>query len=132
MNRHNAMGLTPKNFSSIRPQGIGGPAIWLPLVGLFFLLAMIPFSVQAQMASDSPGPISGRPVSPEGILPADVFARTVLLKNDLEEIRVEMGKPKDKWVGGIASNASPHTIEYEYSSPHSLQFALLSSAIKMP
>ena len=113
MNRHNAMRLTQMNFSLIRPQAMASPALWWCLVGLFFGLTMIPFSVQAQTTSDSLSPISGRPESLEGILPADVLARTVLLKNDLEDIRVEMGKPKDKWVGGIASNASPHEVYFQ-------------------
>ena len=113
MNRRKSTGPTQMNFFFIRPQGKAGPALWWCLVGLFFGLAMIPFNVQAQMTSDASSPISGRPESLEGILPADVLARTLLLKNDLEDIRVEMGKPKDKWVGGIASNASPHEVYFQ-------------------
>ena len=72
-----------------------------------------PISTHAQTASDPFSPISGRPVSLSGIIPADVLARTELLRNELEEIRVEMGKPKDEWVGGIASQASPHEVYFQ-------------------
>ena len=95
------------------PHRKGQSATWLIMLGLFFMVNLPPLTIQAQMTSDSLSPVSGRPVSASGILPADVFSRTVLLKNELEEIRIEMGKPKDEWVGGIATNASPHEVYFQ-------------------
>ena len=113
MIRDKRMDLLQTTPSGTMPQGNRTLAIWLVLLGLCFTVNLVPLTVNAQMAADSLSPISERPVSPDGILPADVLARTVLFKHDLEDIRVEMGKPKDKWVGGIASNASPHEVYFQ-------------------
>ena len=113
MNRHSKMRLHQKNLPTNLLQGNGGFPVWLTQLGLVFMMNLIPLITQAQMADETLKPISGRPISPEGILPADVLSRTELLKKDLEEIRVEMGKPKDEWVGGIATNASPHEVYFQ-------------------
>jgi len=113
MNRHKKVDIHQHIVSAFRPQWIGHLATWLSVLGLFFIVVLVPLTLQGQMASDSFSPISGRPVSLSGILPADVLARTELLINGLEEIRVEMGKPKDEWVGGIATNASPHEVYFQ-------------------
>ena len=96
------------------------PSQWgRKLVALITLLGAIsighfePSPIYAQLNADSLKPISGRMVSESEILPADVFSRTVLLKKELEAIRVDMGKPKDEWVGGIASHASPHEVYFQ-------------------
>lgn len=113
MIRDKRMDLLQNTPSGMRPQWKGWLATRLTLIGLFITVNLVPLTIQAQMTSDSLSPVSGRPVSVSGILPADVFSRTVLLKKELEGIRVEMGKPKDEWVGGIATNASPHEVYFQ-------------------
>ena len=113
MIREKRMDLLQNTPSGIRPNRKGWLATCLTLIGLFITVNLVPLTIQAQITSDSFSPVSGRPVSVSGILPADVYSRTVLLKKELEEIRFEMGKPKDEWVGGIASNASPHEVYFQ-------------------
>ena len=61
----------------------------------------------------APAPVSGRPVTLEGILPADVLARLGLLHHELEAIRLEMGKPKESKQLAIAMNAAPHEVYFQ-------------------
>ncbi len=61
----------------------------------------------------TPLPVSGRPVSPEAIIPGDVLARVQLFREELEAIRFEMGKPKDPRVTRFATNASPHEVYFQ-------------------
>ena len=76
-------------------------------------ILIAPSMILAEPSSDTPKPVSGRPVSLTGILSADVLARTELLREELELIRFEMGKPKDSWTGGIATNAYPHEVYFQ-------------------
>ena len=113
MIRDKRIGLLQYSPSAMTLPGKRRIVTLFTLLGLFFTVNLVPLTLQAQMTSDSLNPISGRSVTVSGILPADVFSRTVLLKKELEEIRIEMGKPKDEWVGGIASNASPHEVYFQ-------------------
>lgn len=58
-------------------------------------------------------PISGHPISLEGITPADVLARVQLLRDTVELIRFEMGKPKASQFNSIATNAHPHEAYFQ-------------------
>lgn len=96
-----------------KPRGIGDFGTHRTMAALFLILVLVGSTLKAQAAPDPPRPISGRPVSLTGILAADVLARTELLQKELEAIRFEMGKPKDSWVGGMATNASPHEVYFQ-------------------
>ncbi|HBP90532.1 MAG: hypothetical protein KC594_18315 [Nitrospira sp.] len=61
----------------------------------------------------SPPPVSGRVVSPETILPADVLARVQWFRDELEAIRFEMGVPKDRRITRMATNAFPHEVYFQ-------------------
>ena len=87
--------------------------ITLTLAGTFFVMMLIPFVTLAQVFTETLKPESGRTISLTGIHPADVLARTELLRDELEVIRFEMGKPKDSWEGGFANNASPHEVYFQ-------------------
>ncbi|MFQ5927298.1 MAG: hypothetical protein ACE5MH_07680 [Terriglobia bacterium] len=60
------------------------------------MLMTIPSATYAQADPATPRPVSGRAVALEEILPADVLARVELLRDELELIRFEMGRPKDE------------------------------------
>jgi len=66
-----------------------------------------------QSTSMTPPPVSGRAVSPETILPADVLARMLWLNEELETIRFEMGKPKDRRVTRLATDALAHEVYFQ-------------------
>ena len=102
-----------RTLISLRLPGLRPGWTALIVLGCFLMVVLGPMSIHAQTAKDTLSPVSGHPVSPTGILPSDVLARTELLGKTLEQIRVEMGKPKDEWVGGIASKASPHEVYFQ-------------------
>jgi hypothetical protein len=66
-----------------------------------------------QAASITPPPVSGRAASPEATLPADVLARVQWFHEELEAIRLEMGKPKDRRVTRLATDALPHEVYFQ-------------------
>ena len=66
-----------------------------------------------QATAMTPPPISGRAVSPETILPADVLARVQWFREELEAIRFEMGKPKDRGVTRLATDALAHEVYFQ-------------------
>ena len=66
-----------------------------------------------QSTSITPPAVSGRAASPETILPADVLARVQWFHEELEAIRLEMGKPKDRRVTRLATNALPHEVYFQ-------------------
>ena len=107
MIRDNRMDLLQNTPSAMMLPGKGRLVTLFTLLGFLFTVNLVPLPLQAQMTSNSLKPVSGRPVNVSGILPSDVFSRAVLLKKELEEIRIEMGKPKDEWVGGIAIECIP-------------------------
>ncbi len=67
----------------------------------------------AALLPSTPKPVSGRPVTMEGITPADVLARVELLRHEVEGIRFEMGKPKDIRPVGKGKNAAPHETYFQ-------------------
>ena len=97
----------------IQHRWINSFHITLTSAAIFLGILLIPFVTHAQAFPEPVEPVSGRTVSLVGILPADVLARTVLLRDELEVIRFEMGKPKDSWSGGFADNASPHEVYFQ-------------------
>ena len=60
------------------------------------LLMTSPPTIYGQADTDTPDPVSGRAVSVEKIIPADVLARVELLRKGLDLIRSEMGRAKDQ------------------------------------
>ncbi len=76
------------------------------------LCCLIPFPSLAHARSDAitPNPVSGRAVSVDEIIPADVMARAQLIRDELDDLRFEMGKPKNRHFGIIVSDASPHEV----------------------
>jgi len=84
--------------------------IFLLFVTIYFLLVS---TTWGQSASITPPPVSGRAVSPETILPADVLARVQWFREELEAIRFEMGKPKDRRVTRLATDALPHEVYFQ-------------------
>jgi len=58
-------------------------------------------------------PVSGRAVSPETILPADVLARVQWFHQELEAIRFEIGKPKEQRAIRLAADALPHEVYFQ-------------------
>ncbi|NKB80531.1 MAG: hypothetical protein GKS05_01275 [Nitrospirales bacterium] len=61
----------------------------------------------------SPPPVSGRTVSPETIVPADVLARVQWFREELETVRFEMGKPKQPYSTPMATDALPHEVYFQ-------------------
>jgi hypothetical protein len=81
---------------------------------LFFTIyALLVSTTWGQTTSMTPPPVSGRAVSPETILPADVLSRVQWFGEELEAIRFEMGKPKDRRVTRLATDALPHEVYFQ-------------------
>lgn len=83
---------------------------FLVFVTIYLLLIS---TTWGQSASIFPPPVSGRAVSPETILPADVLARMQWVHEELEAIRFEMGKPKDRRVTRLATDALAHEVYFQ-------------------
>jgi hypothetical protein len=83
---------------------------FLLFVTIYFLLVS---TTWGQSAWITPPPVSGRAVSSETILPADVLARVQWFHEELEAIRLEMGKPQDRRVTRLATNALPHEVYFQ-------------------
>ena len=66
-----------------------------------------------QATSSTQPPVSGRTVSPETMLSADVLARVQWFREELEVIRFEMGKPKDRRTIRLATDALPHEVYFQ-------------------
>ena len=83
------------------------------LLVLAGLCAALPATAVAQTGPDTLGPVSGRPVTVDGIQPADVLARVELLRGELELIRFEMGKPKDWRHEPAVTNVAPREVIFQ-------------------
>lgn len=83
------------------------------LLILMGMLITLPSAAHAQAGSGSLAPVSGRPLTAEGIVPADVLARVELLRNELELIRFEMGQPKVQPIEIAVSDASPRVVLFQ-------------------
>lgn len=82
----------------------------LILILICLVTALIPFNnIQAQTLK----PISDRSLDVKSILPADVLARTHLLSDEIELIRLELGKPKIRSVSEIVLEASPREVYFQ-------------------
>jgi len=77
------------------------------LLAWMVVLAATPTMVYAQDDRSTPCPVSGRVLSVEEIVPADVLARVELLRDELDLIRFEMGEPKDRWPEFLVEQVSP-------------------------
>lgn len=77
------------------------------------MLITLPSTAYAQAGSGPLVPASGRPLSAEGIIPADVLARVELLRNELELIRFEMGQAKVQPIEIAVSDASPREVIFQ-------------------
>lgn len=84
--------------------------VFLLFVTIYVLLVS---TTWGQATSMTPPPVSGRAVSPETILPADVLARVQWFGEELEAIRFEMGKPKDRRVTRLATDVLPHEVYFQ-------------------
>ncbi len=60
-----------------------------------------------------PGPISGRALSPETTLPADVLARADWVRAELEVLRFHMGRPKNRQTPLKVTNAAPREVFFQ-------------------
>lgn len=60
------------------------------------LVITIASTVYGQDDPNTLDPVSGRSLSLEKVIPADVLARVELLREELELIRFEMGQPKEQ------------------------------------
>jgi hypothetical protein len=85
-------------------------AIILLIVTIYFLLVATAWGESTLMP---PSPVSGRAVSPETILPADTLARVQWFREELEAIRLEIGKPQDRRVTRLATDALPHEVYFQ-------------------
>ena len=82
-------------------------------VGWFFTMTLGVVSASNGGEPNEPGPVSGHPLSLEGITPGDVLARVQLLRETLELIRFEMGKPKASQSDSLATNVYPHEAYFQ-------------------
>ena len=80
-----------------------------------FVFGMSAFASQLAHADEpkTPAPVSGRSVTVEEILPADVLARVQLLRDELELIRFEMGKPENQQSEISVTNAAPREVFFQ-------------------
>ncbi len=58
-------------------------------------------------------PVSGRPIMPEGIQPADVLSRVELLREELARLEFEMGKRQDHSVALAATGVAPREVIFQ-------------------
>ena len=92
------------------------------------MLAATPTMAYAQADRSTPIPVSGRALSVEAIVPADVLARVELLRDELELIRFEMGEPKDRRPDILVEQVSPRQALFQAmilaQRAHQLHFEL--------
>ncbi len=121
--RHQLAGIlavATRNFGSWQndsdPKRLGkawwGHTGWnfLILMGLFMTS---PSTVYGQVDPATLNPVSGRSISLEEIIPADVLARVELLRDELELIRCEMGAPKEPWPKIVVTNVAPREVIFQ-------------------
>ncbi|MFQ5703794.1 MAG: hypothetical protein ACE5HT_07210 [Gemmatimonadales bacterium] len=85
-------------------------------------------SAAAQVSPMTPPPASGRPVTFDSILSADVLARVYLIRDEVELIRFEMGRPKATLSDLRVTNASPREVMFQaftlYLKANDLRFEI--------
>ncbi|MFQ5777472.1 MAG: hypothetical protein ACE5IP_05645 [Terriglobia bacterium] len=98
---------------------------WFLLI-LLGMLVSIPSPAHAQFVPTTPPPVSGRPLTVDGILPADVLGRAELLRDELELIRFEMGQPKEERTEIAVTGVSPREVIFQaltlYRKTNQLRF----------
>jgi hypothetical protein len=82
-------------------------------VGFFFMVGMGTVLASNGEGLNEPHPVSGHSISVEGITPADVLARVQLLRDTLELIRFEMGKPTASQSDAIVTNVHAHEAYFQ-------------------
>ncbi|WP_342348231.1 hypothetical protein [uncultured Nitrospira sp.] len=82
-------------------------------LALFFIVGMGAVLASSQGSLNVPEPVSGHSISLEEITPADVLARVQLLRDTLELIRFEMGKPLVTPSDAIATNIHSHEAYFQ-------------------
>ncbi len=108
------------NREADRSRGEGGKPrepLRALLISSFLILSMLTTGGRASAAiSEEPTPrppISGRAVSRDALLPADVLARVELLRAELELIRFEMGRPKALPIEASVANVVPREVIFQ-------------------
>lgn len=91
----------------------GSEKIGWSLLILAGVLTSISSPTYAQADPATLNPVSGRPLSLEAIIPADVLARVRLLRDELEVIRFEMGRPKDQRPEIAVTNVAPREVLFQ-------------------
>ena len=76
------------------------------------LVLLLAGAALAQSA-ETPLPVSGRAVTESAVLPADVFARVRLVRDELELVRFEMGRPPATQVPFVVTGAGPREVYYQ-------------------
>jgi len=99
------MGMVARTIHTMR--------IFLFSVGLFLTAGMGTVLASNGGGLNEPNPVSGHSISLEGITPADVLARVQLLRDTLELIRFEMGKPKASQSDAIVTNVHSHEAYFQ-------------------
>lgn len=82
-------------------------------VALFFIVGMGTVLASNDGGLNDPNPVSGHSITLEEITPADVLARVQLLRDTLELIRFEMGKPLPTQVEAIVTNVHSHEAYFQ-------------------
>jgi hypothetical protein len=82
-------------------------------VGFFFTIGCGIVLASNGGSLNEPKPVSGHHISPEGMTPDDVLARVQMLRDSVELIRVEMGKPRAIQVNPLVTNVHPHEAYFQ-------------------
>ena len=82
-------------------------------VGFFFVVGLGAVLASNGGGLNEPNPVSGHSISLEGITPADVLARVQMLRDTLELIRFEMGKPMASQSDSIVTNVHSHEAYFQ-------------------
>ena len=82
-------------------------------VTFFFMVGMGSVWASNGEVLNEPEPASGHPISLEGITPGDVLARVQMLRDTLELIRFEMGKPLVTPSDAIVTNVHSHEAYFQ-------------------
>jgi len=77
------------------------------------LLGIVSPSIGVAEGVQTQPPVSGREMSVESIVPADVFARVQLFRKVLDDVRFEMGKRKSQDIGLLVEEAAPHEVFFQ-------------------
>ncbi len=86
--------------------------VWSLLI-LASMLLTIPSTTCAQAVPATSNPVSGRPLTIEKIVPADVLARVGLLRDEIELIRFEMGQPKNQQTEIVVTDVIPRQVIFQ-------------------